>query len=85
MPTTFVVAAAWRGTGIGNSIYHAALWLTLTRQLDAHVKFAQCLPAGTYQLNTSSETRRRRRGELPPELRAMPNCSAPAASLRACS
>lgn len=77
MPTTFVVAAAWRGTGIGNSIYHAALWLTLTRQLDAHVKFAQCLPAGTYHLNTSSETRRRRRGELPPELRAMPNCSAP--------
>jgi hypothetical protein len=29
MPTTFIVAAAWRGTGIGNSIYHAALWLTL--------------------------------------------------------
>ena len=71
MPTTFVVAAAWRGTGIGNSIYHAALWLTLTRQLDAHVKFAQCLPAGTYHLNTSSETRRLRRGELPPELRAI--------------
>ena len=47
MPATFLVAAAWRGTGIGNSIYHAALWLTLTRQLDAHVKFAQCLPAGT--------------------------------------
>ena len=45
MPTTFVVAAAWRGTGIGNSIYHAALWLTLTRQLDAHVKFAQCTEA----------------------------------------
>ena len=63
MPATFLVAAAWRGTGIGNSIYHAALWLTLTRQLDAHVKFAQCLPAGTYHLNTSSETRRRRRGD----------------------
>ena len=42
MPATFLVAAAWRGTGIGNSIYHAALWLTLTRQLDARVKFAQC-------------------------------------------
>ena len=77
MPTTFVVAAAWRGTGIGNSIYHAALWLTLTRQLDARVKFSQCLPAGTYHLNTSLETRRLRRGELPLELRAMPNCSAP--------
>ena len=25
MPTTLIVAAAWRGTGIGNSIYHAII------------------------------------------------------------
>ena len=54
MPTTFVVAAAWRGTGIGNSIYHAALWLTLTRQLDAHVKFAQCLPVWCDQMTAET-------------------------------
>ena len=75
MPTTFVVAAAWRGTGIGNSIYHAALWLTLTRQLDARVKFSQCLPAGTYHLNTSLETRRLRTNRRTRKLKPKKNGS----------
>ena len=54
MPTTFIVAAAWRGTGIGNSIYHAALWLTLTRRPLDRLKAAKGVCANGPRFVTSN-------------------------------
>tara|TARA_B110001452_G_scaffold203397_1_gene173424 strand:+ start:2945 stop:3976 length:1032 start_codon:yes stop_codon:yes gene_type:complete len=62
---TFVVANAWRGVGIGHSIFASAQWLTLGSMLPARVRFAFCVPAG-------APARYLRIGR-----RQYPNCSAP--------
>ena len=62
---TFVVANAWRGVGIGHSIFASAQWLTLGSMLPARIRFAFCVPA-------EAPARYLRLGG-----RQYPNCSAP--------
>ena len=67
---TFLVVNAWRSAGIGHSIYHSALWLTLARHLQGRVRFAFCLPEGVPDPLVGKWVRR-------PKSSLLPNCSAP--------